>query len=211
MYVLTEHNRLSSKISQNKRKAPNLESTFSSTEHSSITHYLSACHSCANGIKVSNIRFSGQSLYNERRVQAQVSGNLKSEMSFIELRAIAQKVTDSYHKSGYMTAVAYLPTQDIVNGTVMISILGGHNTKISYDNTSKLRTKCAESFAHLARPGRIIRRQYLDRLLPIMNDVPGIRAHAFLSPGEKTGTAATRCKLTATEVDGGILFTQTIM
>ena len=158
-------------------------------------------------IKVSKIKFSGQSLYTEEELQAQLAGSLKEEMSFADLQAAAQKITDFYHKNGYMAAIAYLSTQTIVEGTVTISILEGHYDTRSFANSSELVTGRAEGLAHLAKTGRIIRRQDMDRLLLIMNDIPGVRAHAYISPGSHTGTSNTLIKLTTTEKEGGFLYT----
>ena len=157
-------------------------------------------------IKLSTIKFSGQTLYTDAELEAQIQDLRKPEVTFADLQAMAQRITDLYHKGGYITAIAYLPAQNIVDGVVTIGILEGHYDQKSYENTSELVTGRADGLTHLAKKGRIIRLQDLDRTVLILNDIPGVRAHVYISPGSETGTAHTTFKLTRTERSGGFLY-----
>lgn len=135
-----------------------------------------------------------------------IAGDVKDEASFSDLQQTAAKLTAYLHQHGYMTAIAYLPTQEIVDGVVKIEVMIGHYGETSYDNTSELCTSRADGFTHPSRTGKLIRRQPMDKLLLIMNDIPGVKAHAFLSPGKQDGRADVRYQLTTTETDGGYMY-----
>ena len=77
---------------------------------------------------------------------------------------------------------------------------------ISFDNSSELLTSRAEGLTHRAKKDRVINKHELDRMLFILNDIPGVKAHAFLSPGKSNGEAYTVFKLTTTEKQGGFIY-----
>ena len=82
-----------------------------------------------------------------------------------------------------------LPEQEIKDGVVTMRVLIGHYDRAAFENASELYTSRAIDFVPAARPGKQILRKPLDRELLILNDIPGVRAHAYLSPGRTTGTA----------------------
>ena len=135
-----------------------------------------------------------------------LKGEGTGEKTFSQVQALADKLTNYLQKKGYMTAQAYLPTQEIVNGVVTIQVMLGHYGDTSYDNSSQLATSRADGFTHPSRKGKLIKRGPMDKLLLIMNDIPGVKAHAYLYPGSKQGTADVRYKLTTTEKQGGYIY-----
>lgn len=157
-------------------------------------------------IKVNEIQLRGNTIYSAEKLLAQAGDSIQPEMSFNDLLAVAQCITDFYRSKGYMTTIAYIPTQDIVHGTVIIDIMEGAYDVVSFDNASSLLTGRAAGIAHSVKKDRIIKRQELDRALLILNDIPGIKAHAFLSPGQEPGEAKTVLKLTDIEKSGGFIY-----
>lgn len=99
-----------------------------------------------------------------------------------------------------------LPEQEIKDGVVTMRVLIGHYDRAAFENASELYTSRAIDFVPAARPGKQILRKPLDRELLILNDIPGVRAHAYLSPGRTTGTADILFKLDTTEKEGGAIY-----
>lgn len=128
------------------------------------------------------------------------------DVNISELQEMAATLTQKLHDDGYMTAIAYLPPQEITDGIVAVEVLVGHYGDTTYDNTSELVTSRADGFTYPTRRDKVIERSKLDKLLYILNDIPGVRAHAFLYPGEDEGHASIRYQLTTTETDGGYAY-----
>lgn len=105
-----------------------------------------------------------------------------------------------------MTALTYLPAQEITDGKVRMEVLMGKYGEMTFDNKSDLTTYRARGLAWASQKDRMIIRNKMDRLLLIMNDIPGVRAHAVLSPGKDNGTATVEYKLARTEKSGGYIF-----
>lgn len=158
-------------------------------------------------IGVKALHFTGlEDTIAEKNLQAFVAPFLKDEMTINELWKIATMVTNYLHKEGYMSAIAILPEQEIIDGNVTMQILIGHYDRAAFENTSELVTSRAVSFLPAARPSKQILRGPLDRELLILNDLPGIKAHAYLSPGRTTGTADILFRLETTEREGGAAY-----
>lgn len=159
-------------------------------------------------IMVQTVTFSGmEDNLTEEELQAVVQAELGKEKSVADLWSMAGKVTDYLHSKGYMAALAILPPQEIRNGQVKMEILMGHYDRIGVTNQSDLLTERAVSLTHRIRPGKIIEKDSLDRTLLTLNDIPGLRAQAYLSPGRTNGTAELLFDLTTTEHNRGYVYT----
>ena len=89
-------------------------------------------------IPVNSLHVTGQALYSESELIALTGFTAGGELSLTELRGMAAKMADHYHKNGYFVAQAYLPAQDIKDGNVTIAVIEGHYGAITLRNTSNL-------------------------------------------------------------------------
>ena len=157
-------------------------------------------------IHVNQIRFIGATNIPEADLQALVAPDIKEDISVADLWKIAGKVTEYLHKQGYMASLAVLPEQEIKDNIVTIQVLLGYYDKVGFENESKMTTGRAVGLTHAARPDKLIERKPLDRALLILNDIPGVKGHAFLAPGGRQGTSNIIFRLTTTETDGGVAY-----
>lgn len=130
---------------------------------------------------------------------------LGREMDFDAMQDLAQKVTASLRRHGYMTAVAYVPAQDIVDHTLKIKVIIGRIGDLRIDNTSSLLDKRLLSYMKNIRPGHLIKSQPLEKTLLTLNDLPGIKVTASMQPGKRHGSADLLLKVFDLERQGGYL------
>ena len=123
----------------------------------------------------------------------------RNKITFTQLSELQHLAQSYLHEQGYMTAVVYLPEQDITAGTVEFHVLIGIYGDVNYDNNSSLRTKRAAALAHRIKKGNAIEKKSMDRTLLTLNDIPGVKAHAFLTPSSEEGKALSTFRLTTTE------------
>lgn len=157
-------------------------------------------------VKVKELRLNGNTIFSTNELMEQVGHLITPHMTFNDMLQVSQAITDYYRNHGYMTTIAYLPTQNITEGIITIDVMEGAYDEISFDNTSELVTGRAEGLTHRVKKDRVINKHELDRMLLILNDIPGVKAHAFLSPGKSHGEADTVFKLTTTEKQGGFIY-----
>ena len=146
-------------------------------------------------VKVEQFTFTGNTLYPEEALQAQVTEFIGKELDFEGLNEAATKVRAFYRTRGYFLAQAYLPQQAIRNGRVEIAIIEGRVGEVELDR--KEGAHFADSLlvgilgSHL-KQGQIITETGLERPLLIINDLPGAQVTSEIRPSKTLGAADLR-------------------
>jgi hemolysin activation/secretion protein len=143
--------------------------------------------------KVVHFRLSGNSVFPAGELLPLLAEFEGREISLNDLQAAAARITEYYHKHGYLVARAYIPAQDIKDETVEIAVLEGHVGALSIHSqgTKRVTDERLLSTVRAAVPeGTVIKESNVERSLLLMDDLAGVsQAHAILKPGEATGTS----------------------
>jgi len=140
-------------------------------------------------IVVKSLNVTGAQAYSETELLALTGFKPGSELSLSDLRGMAAKITDHYRRNGYFVAQAYLPAQDIKEGTVTITVIEGHYGKVTLRNQSKLSDSLANSQLDGINSGDPITAAPLENRLLLLSDVPGVKVKSTLIPGASVGTS----------------------
>ena len=138
-------------------------------------------------VAVTDFTFSGNSVFSAAELRATVQSFIGKTLDFEGLNDAAGRVQRYYRERGYFLAVAYLPAQQIRNGSVEIAVLEGRLGRL--DLQIGPPTRLRESFArgvmnaHL-RPGDHITESGLERPLLLLRDLPGIDLSSSLGPSK---------------------------
>jgi len=138
---------------------------------------------------VRSLRVSGQTLYTEAELIAITGFVPGGDVSLADLRAMASKIANHYHRHGYFVAQAYLPAQDIKDGAVTIAVLEGHYGNITLRNQSKLSNSLANGLLGGLNSGDTIAIAPLEERLLLLSDIPGVNVRSSLVPGTQIGTS----------------------
>ena len=82
-------------------------------------------------IIVNSLRVTGARAYSEAELLAVTGFKSGSELTLSDLRGMASRIADYYHRNGYFVAQAYLPAQDIKDGVVTIAVIDGQYGKVA--------------------------------------------------------------------------------
>lgn len=140
-------------------------------------------------VNVQRIQITGMQAYAEADLLKQIPFKPNSELSLAELRGIAAKIADYYHKNGYFVAQAYLPAQEINNGVVSIAVIEGQYGKIIVRNPTNLSTRLVESQLEGINSGDVITSVPLENRLLLLSDIAGVNINSTLAPGAAAGTS----------------------
>ena len=103
------------------------------------------------------------------------------------LNEMANKITQRYRRDGYLVAQAYVPAQEIKDGTVTLAVLEGQYGQIKVNNVSTLKSDLPNQLLMgLNTADPILAAPLEDRLLRL-SDVPGVQTRASLVPGASLG------------------------
>jgi hemolysin activation/secretion protein len=152
-------------------------------------------------VTVQYFSFSGNSQFSNNELQALLTKYKGHPVSFEELQAAANVITDYYRNAGYLIAHAYLPAQSIKHGIVEIVILEGHldgshldGNAIELMGATRINKSVLQRFLNTSKKGDVVSDADLSHLSLLINDLPGIDSKLVLSPGSKTGTTALSLK-----------------
>jgi len=156
-------------------------------------------------ITVNSLRVTGAQAYSEVELLAQTGFNPGSDLTISDLRAMAAKIADYYHRNGYFVAQAYLPAQDIKDGVVTIAVIDGQYGRVSLNNQTNVSNGLAYSLLGGINSGDPITSAPLESRLLLLSDLPGVRVNSTLVPGVAVGTSDLIVELTPGQrVDGSI-------
>jgi hemolysin activation/secretion protein len=138
---------------------------------------------------VRSLRVTGQTLYSEAELIAAAGTIPGADVTLADLRGMASRIADHYHRNGYVVAQAYLPAQDIKDGSVTIAVLEGRYGNITLRNQTKLLDSVAHGLLAGLNSGDVIAIAPLERRLLMLSDLPGVIVHSSLVPGAAVGTS----------------------
>jgi hemolysin activation/secretion protein len=102
---------------------------------------------------------------------------------------MAESIAKHYHRNGYFIAQAYLPAQDIQNGTVTIAVIEGQYANVVLNNQAKVSTHLADNLLGGLNSGDPVIVEPLESRLLLLSDLPGVRVKSTLMPGALAGTS----------------------
>lgn len=139
--------------------------------------------------QVHSFRFVGHTAFPAQRLKQVVARFVDLELNLYDLNLAADAVTEFYHDRGYSLARAVIPAQRVDDGVVTIAVVEGRVGKVlfagnkSYDDAF-LRGRVG----HLAG-GSLVTTDRMERSLLLLNDLPGLKARATLSPAADFGAS----------------------
>ena len=140
-------------------------------------------------IRVNALRVTGATLFAEAELVAATGFAPGTELTLPELRNAAAAITRFYNSRGYLLAQAYLPAQDVIEGTVTIAVIEGRYGAIDLRNQTRMSDGVARRILDGLDPGDPVAIAPLERRLLLLSDIPGVIVHSTLSPGAEVGAS----------------------
>jgi hemolysin activation/secretion protein len=152
--------------------------------------------SASEKIIVKRLQVTGALAYSETELLAVTGFKPGSALTLADLRNMAARIADYYHRNGYFVAFAYLPVQEIKEGVVSITVIDGQYGKVTLHNQSKLSDELAKNLVDGIKQGYLISSAQLERRLLLLSDLPGVKVKSILVPGISLGASDLIVELT---------------
>ena len=141
---------------------------------------------------VKQLRVTGARAYTEAELLA-VTGFVPGQtLSLSDLRGMATKIADYYHRQGYFAAQAYLPEQTIRDGSVTIAVMDGRYGQVIVNNQTNVQPALVDELLRGLNHDDLIAAEPLESHLLLLSDLPGIQVRSTLVPGSELGTSDLR-------------------
>lgn len=140
-------------------------------------------------VVVKQFRFTGNTLLTAEQLTPVVASYMNRPLDFAQLQAAAAAVAEAYRAAGWLVN-AYLPKQDINDGTITIQVVEAVFGKVKFEGTppSRLDSALLESiFTKQQAKGAFLNAKKIDRALLLADDLPGIAVSGALVSGESAG------------------------
>ncbi|MDE1942307.1 MAG: ShlB/FhaC/HecB family hemolysin secretion/activation protein [Betaproteobacteria bacterium] len=158
-------------------------------------------------VRVKRIVVTGNSAFTAQELLPLVDDAVGKTLTFDELQALAARITQYYRTRGYLLAHAYIPAQDVTEGTLEIAVLEGRYGKVRLDNRSGLSDTALNWALAPLESGQVVQSESLERQLLLMSDLPGAAVTSTLKPGDSTGTSDLDVRVTsASALSGSVGF-----
>jgi len=140
-------------------------------------------------IIVNRLNVTGAQAYSEAELLAVTGFIPGSELSLSDLRGMASKIANYYHRNGYFVAQAYLPAQEIKDGAVTIAVIDGQYGNVTLHNQTNVSDDLANSLLGGLNSGDPVTSAPLESRLLLLSDLPGVKVNSTLVPGTSVGTS----------------------
>lgn len=137
---------------------------------------------------VKNYRVSGQDVFDNNELRKLLVPYTNKEMTMQSLQEAANTLTKYFRERGYFVAQAYLPVQEINEGTVEIAVLVGQCGDIILKNQSVVPDAIIMEQLKAIKTGAYIHTDIMERAALLASDLPGVSAKTTLTPGKLPGT-----------------------
>jgi hemolysin activation/secretion protein len=141
---------------------------------------------------VKRFEFIGNTMIGDDDLTEVIVNEAGKSLTFTEIDAIVNKITEFYQANGYISSYAFLPAQEIDRGVVIIELFEGKLGEInvvdmneSSRDISKLLVN--NSLYAKMRPGAVLNGQLLEERILLINDTPGFSAVSFIKAGKNKG------------------------
>lgn len=139
--------------------------------------------------EVKRIAVRGNTTFDTATLHALVADGEGHTQTLASLTILAQRITDYYRAHGYPLSRAIVPAQALNDGVVQLEVIEARYGQVQVANHSRVQTSLLSATLNPLQSGQLVTQEALDRQLLLLNDLPGVRAHAVLGPGSAPGTS----------------------
>jgi len=145
--------------------------------------------------QVHAFRFVGNTAFPAQRLKRVVERYVDLELNLFDLNVAADAVTEFYHDRGYTLARAVIPAQKIEDGAVTVAIVEGRVGNVLFSGQKRYDEALLRAYMRPLTAGGLVTTDKLERSLLLLNDLPGLKARATMTPGSEFGASDILVKL----------------
>lgn len=140
-------------------------------------------------VRIDRITLEGNALYTQAELLSALGDVTGKSYDLAGLVGVANQLSEYYRERGYSFAKAFVPQQEIGDGTLRLVIREGKYGKIQVTGEDESLKQQAAAYLTPFKPGAVIDSAPLERAALILGELPGIKAEPVIEKGEAEGTA----------------------
>ena len=120
-----------------------------------------------------NVKITGSTIYDEAEFKKLYAADINHEITLDKIWEIAAGVTKKYRADGYFLSRAYVPVQEIADGTIQIGIVEGYIGDVNID-ASFANHRAVQDIIRTITSEKPITVKTLEREHLLLSDLPGM-------------------------------------
>lgn len=136
-------------------------------------------------VVIQSLEFSGNTRFTTAELRGLITDAIGLTYDLAGLRHLAERVSAHYRTQGYPFAHAYIPSQIMQSGKLLIAVVEGRYGQVKIQGEASEQAQC---FLDGLASGDLIETTSLERAILILGDQPGYRIAPVVHPGQAPGT-----------------------
>ena len=136
-----------------------------------------------------SVRIEGMSAFTTEDVEGFYAPMIGNDITLDRVWALAERITAHYREHRFFLSRAYVPKQEITDGTVIIRVVEGYVGTVSFD-TNLRGTPIADALARSLTSTKPLKVEDLESFMLRLNGMPGIARFGVLTPLKSTNQGA---------------------
>jgi hemolysin activation/secretion protein len=138
--------------------------------------------------RVNHIDVMGVTVVPHREIDALLLPYLGRDLTLQDLQQLSARIQQVYRQHGFEEASAYVPAQNVSNGTAQIAVLEGRLGQIRVRGNRHYSAAFVKRYLANVTYQGVLQESRLRHALLLLNDLPDLKAQAVLQPGDAPGT-----------------------
>jgi len=145
----------------------------------------------AEGIKfvLNQLTIAGSTVYSERALSAVYASDLHKEVTLAEVYRVVGRLTAKYRNDGYILSQVIVPAQAVEGGVIRLQAIEGYVADVRVEGGSARLRGRIRKYGDKIKASRPLTVGALERGVLLINDLPGVSAHAVLAPSAVPGAS----------------------
>lgn len=139
-------------------------------------------------ITVKTFKIQGAVLVSQETLEAITAKYQNKELTLAEINKAANEITAAYHQRGWLAAYAYIPPQDVKEGTIIIQVVEARTGAITVTGNKNYTDRFILGHIEKIKQEPSLNEYTLERGLLLLNDYSSLNVGASLKAGADAGT-----------------------
>jgi hemolysin activation/secretion protein len=138
-------------------------------------------------VMIRSVTFSDNKVIDSETLQKAAADYVGRELTLEEMGELVDRITITYQEKGYILARAYLPKQDITDGTLQIAVMEGNIGKIEVGGKTHYDDDLVKGYFEGQLKEGVVKESALEKGLLLANELPDLNTNVVLRRGEEAG------------------------
>ena len=163
---------------------PNIDLRILAPEKAAVAKAVDEIEFDFHGVEIEGLNYFPKAV-----AEALFAPLLNKKVGLSAIRDAASELETKYRERGFFLVRVFIPPQQVNSGIFKVQVIEGYVSQVYVEGTNSSINDLVESYARPLAKLRPLDLPTLERILLMINDIPGITGTAVLRPGAELGAS----------------------